>query len=102
VHKYAFLQNFSPCVPPSILPDPLFKHLKTRAAQEGRSLRDLVVELVEKDLTARDMVDAQQRFESRPVVGASVAMTSPADKLTNATLFELINQDDDERVRQIL
>ena len=102
MHKYAFLQNFSPCVPPSILPDPLFKHLKTRAAQEGRSLRDLVVELVEKDLTARDMVDAQQRFESRPVVGASVAMTSPADKLTNATLFELINQDDDERVRQIL
>ena len=84
------------------LPDPLFKHLKTRAAQEGRSFRDLVVELVEKGLTARDKVDAQQRFESRPVVGASVAMTSTAHKLTNSTLFELINQDDDERVRQVL
>jgi plasmid stability protein len=84
------------------LPDPLFKHLKTRAAQEGRSLRDLVVELVQKGLTARDTVDAQQRFESRPVVVGPVAMTSSADKLTNATLFELINQDDDERVRQVL
>ena len=84
------------------LPDPLFKHLKTRAAQEGRSLRDLVVELIQKGLTARDTVDAQQRFESRPVVGASVAMTSAAHKLTNSTLFELINQDDDERVRQVL
>jgi plasmid stability protein len=83
------------------LPDPLFKHLKTRAAQEGRSLRDLVIELLEKGLTAHDMVDAQQRFQARPVVGASVAMTSPADKLSNATLFELINQDDDERARQV-
>jgi plasmid stability protein len=84
------------------LPDPLFKHLKTRAAQEGRSLRDLVVELVQKGLTARDTVDAQQRFQSRPVVGTSLAMTSPTDKLSNATLFELINQDDDERARQVL
>jgi hypothetical protein len=29
-------------------PDALFKHLKTRAAQEGRTLRDLVIELVER------------------------------------------------------
>lgn len=84
------------------LPDPLFKHLKTRAAQEGRTLRDLVVELVEKGLSARDMVDAQQRFQARPVVSASVAMTTTPDKLSNARLFELINQDDDERACQIL
>jgi hypothetical protein len=83
------------------LPDPLFKHLKTRAAQEGRSLRDLVIELVEKGLTAHDMVDAQQRFQARPVVGASGAMSSSTDTLTNATLYELINQDDDERAGQV-
>jgi predicted DNA-binding ribbon-helix-helix protein len=35
------------------LPDPLFKRLKTCAAQEGRTLRDLVLELVEKRLSAR-------------------------------------------------
>ena len=84
------------------LPDLLFKHLKTRAAQEGRSLRDLVVELVQKGLTARDTVDAQQRFESRPVVGASAIVPLSAETLTNAKLFELINQYDDERVRQVL
>ena len=84
------------------LPDPLFKHLKTRAAQEGRSLRDLVIELVEKGLTASETVNVQQRFLARPVVGASATMPSSAETLTNAKLFELINQDDDERAGHIL
>lgn len=84
------------------LPDPLFKHLKTRAAQEGRSLRDLVVELVQKGLTARDTVDAQQRFQSRPVVGSTVTTNLSADSFTNTMLFELMNQGDDERVCQVL
>lgn len=84
------------------LPDPLFKHLKTRAAQEGRSLRDLVIELVEKGLTARDTVDAQQRFRARPVVGAPASMNLSADSFTNANLSELLNCDDDERAGQIL
>jgi len=84
------------------LPDPLFKHLKTRAAQEGRSLRDLVIELVEKGLNVRETVNAQQRFQARPLVGASANVPLFAETLTNAKLFELINQDDDERAGHIL
>jgi plasmid stability protein len=84
------------------LPDPLFNHLKTRAAQEGRSLRDLVIELVEKGLTARETVNVQQRFQARPVVDASATMPSSAETLTNDKLFELINRDDDERAEHIL
>jgi plasmid stability protein len=84
------------------LPDPLFKHLKTRAAQEGRSLRDLVIELVEKGLTVRETVNVQKRFHARPVVGASATMPSSAETLTNAKLFELINRDDDERAGHII
>lgn len=34
------------------LPDELMRHLKARAALEGRSLRDLVLELVERGLKA--------------------------------------------------
>jgi hypothetical protein len=34
------------------LPDPLFRHLKARAALEGRTLRELVVSLLERGLTA--------------------------------------------------
>jgi len=84
------------------LPDPLFKHLKTRAAQEGRTLRDLVVELVEKGLTARDMVDAQQRFQARPVVGTTLTTNLSEDSFTNADLSELLNREDDERASQTL
>lgn len=84
------------------LPDPLFKHLKTRAALEGRTLRELVIELVQKGLTARDTVNMQQRFQSRPVVGASATIPPSAEALTNAKLFELINRDDDERAKHIL
>ncbi|MEK0432376.1 MAG: hypothetical protein RL700_583 [Pseudomonadota bacterium] len=84
------------------LPDPLFKHLKTRAALEGRTLRELVIELVEKGLTARNTVNMQQRFQARPVVGASATMPPSAEALTNAKLFELINRDDDERAKHIL
>ena len=84
------------------LPDPLFKHLKTRAALEGRTLRELVIELVEKGLTARNTVNMQQRFQARPLVGASATMPPSAEALTNAKLFELINRDDDERAEHIL
>ena len=83
------------------LPDPLFKHLKARAALEGRTLRDLVIELVERGLNARQVVDPQQRFMSRPVVGAAPLALS-ADKFSNADLYDVINQDDDERARQLM
>jgi plasmid stability protein len=84
------------------LPDPLFKHLKTRAAQEGRSLRDLVVELVEKGLSARDLVDAQQRFQARPLIAGTATMPVQPSQLTSAGLSDILSEEDDERARQIL
>jgi plasmid stability protein len=84
------------------LPDPLFKHLKTRAAQEGRTLRDLVVELVEKGLSARDLVDAQQRFQERPLIKGTAPMRLPPSQLTSADLSDILSEEDDERARQIL
>jgi plasmid stability protein len=84
------------------LPDPLFKHLKTRAAQEGRTLRDLVVELVEKGLSARDLVDAQQRFQARPLIKGTAPMRLPPSQLTSADLSDILSEEDDERARQIL
>jgi hypothetical protein len=85
------------------IPDPLFKHLKTRAAQEGRTLRDLVIELVERGLTAREVVDPQKRFEARPpVIPNQGPLQLDLSKLTNADLYELINEEDDERTIQLL
>jgi plasmid stability protein len=84
------------------LPDPLLKHLKARAALEGRTLRDLVVELVEKGLHALDQVDARQRFLARPLVGAGEALAWSAGRLSNADLCDAMNQEDDERARKLM
>ncbi len=84
-------------------PDALFKHLKTRAAQEGRTLRDLVIELVERGLTAREVVDPQKRFLARPLVIPSQGpMALPLSHMTNADLYALINEEDDERTIKLL
>jgi hypothetical protein len=84
-------------------PDALFKHLKTRAAQEGRTLRDLVIELVERGLTAREVVDPKKRFEARPpVIPNQGPLPLDLSKLTNADLYELINEEDDERTIKLL
>jgi hypothetical protein len=84
------------------LPDPLFKHLKARAALEGRTLRDLVIELIERGLNARQVVDPQLRFMSRPVVGNAAPLALSVDKFSNADLYDVINQDDDERARKLM
>ena len=84
------------------LPDPLFNRLKALAAQEGKSISDLLIELVEKGLSTKNMVDEQQRFQAKPLIRAKAQITLPLDKLTNADLSEFVNQDVDERARQFL
>jgi plasmid stability protein len=85
------------------LPDALFKHLKARAALEGRTLRDLVVELVQKGLTTRETVDPQQRFAARPpVVQSSGPLPVDLSQMSNADLYELMYEDEDERTLQLL
>jgi hypothetical protein len=83
-------------------PDALFKHLKTRAAQEGRTLRDLVIELVERGLTAREVVDPQKRFDARPVFGSTDPAARPVHFMSNAALYEIMYEDDDERAIQFM
>ena len=85
------------------LPDPLLKHLKARAALEGRSLRDLVVELVEKGLNARQAVDPQTRFLARPPVIPSRGPL-PVDlvQMSHADLHGLLNEDDDGRALEFM
>ena len=82
------------------LPDALLKHLKARAALEGRTLRDLVVDLVEKGLNTREAVDPQQRMQARPLIGG--ATPGSVDALANPALQVQINQDDDERSLQLM
>lgn len=85
------------------LPDPLLKHLKARAALEGRTLRDLVVALVEKGLNARESVNPQQRFLARPpVIPDRGPLLVDLASMSNADLHELMNRDDDERAIELM
>jgi hypothetical protein len=85
------------------IPDMLLKHLKARAALEGRTLRDLVVDLVEKGLNVRGAVDAKQRFLARPLVlSARGPMAVDLSRMSNADLHGLMNEDDDERAIELM
>jgi hypothetical protein len=72
------------------LPDSLFKHLKTRAAIEGSTLRDLVVQLVERGL------QTPVATESKPAALPSIRLGSPmalqAHEFSNANLSALLDE----------
>jgi hypothetical protein len=72
------------------LPDSLFKHLKTRAAMEGSTLRDLVVQLVERGL------QTSVAFESAPAALPSIRLGAPmaleAHEFSNANLSAMLDE----------
>ena len=72
-------------------PDPLFRHLKSRAALEGSSLRDLVVALVERGLAAPEVPTAPRAPADLPSVSLGAPMALPVKSLTNARLSGLLD-----------
>jgi plasmid stability protein len=75
------------------LPDPLFRHLKARAALEGRSLRELVVQLLERGLSApaSGALSAAGAQADAPCVSLGAPLALRASQLSNAALSELLD-----------
>lgn len=75
------------------LPDPLFKHLKARAALEGSTLRDLVVQLVERGLQAPT---TDLGVAAAPAALPSIKLSSPMllapHEFSNAALSALLDE----------
>ncbi len=71
-------------------PDPLFRHLKARAALEGTSFRDLVLSLIEQGLAAPPRVAAPSPAEL-PSLSLGAPMALAAGDLSNARLSELLD-----------
>lgn len=71
------------------IPDPLFRHLKARAALEGSTLRDLVLSLVQRGLASQGPAPTATDL---PSVRLGAPMTLTAQELTNANLSALADE----------
>lgn len=88
LHKYANMRT-------SIdMPDALFRHLKARAALEGTSLRELLIRLIERGLSApeADSTGAERTAPPLPSIRAGAPLALRADRLSNAGLCELLDE----------
>jgi len=67
------------------IPDPLYRELKSKAAKEGRSVKDLILRGVESELQKRKT--ARNRRITSPLVPSNEPGTLNID---NEGIFELI------------
>jgi len=74
------------------IPDPLFRHLKARAALEGSTLRDLVLSLLQRGLNSPAQADLAAPVAELPSVCLGAPMALTADQLSNAALSELMHE----------
>ena len=72
------------------VPDELFRHLKSRAALEGTTLRDLVLTLIERGMAAPVPETPAQPAEL-PSLSLGAPMALAATDLSNARLSELLD-----------
>lgn len=68
------------------VPDELFRHLKTKAAAEGSTLRDLILSLVEAGLAGNQAPVPMGEPAELPSVSLGAPMALGAADLTNAKL----------------
>lgn len=73
------------------LPDELMRHLKARAALEGRSLRDLVLQLVERGLQG-PVIDTALPAASLPIVRLGRPLVLATGALSHAHLSALADE----------
>lgn len=85
------------------LPDPLFRSLKTRAAMDGTTLKDLVVRFVQWGLAQPEAATevAPLRRGPFPVLIPTHLSDNPQpfppELLTNAGLYQLLYAEEDEK-----
>lgn len=73
------------------LPDDLMRHLKSRAALEGCSLRDLVLSLVERGMQAPAALPPKPKAEL-PTIRLGRPLALPASALNHADLSALADE----------
>ncbi len=73
-------------------PDPIFRHLKTRAAIEGTSLRDLVLALIERGMVAPAANALGASATVLPSIRLGAPMALEPASFNNASLSALLDE----------
>jgi hypothetical protein len=89
VDTNAYLHNNANMRTSIDFPDPLFRHLKARAAMEGASLRDLVLALIERGMAAPSTAATATGL---PSVSLGAPMALQAGDFSNANLSALLDE----------
>ena len=86
------------------LPDPLFREVKSRAAQEGMKLKELIAYYIEAGLRAPIGPTTGERGHSEPLPVAipREAGKAPGKALTNRELQALLEEEDLENYERAL
>lgn len=74
------------------IPDPLFRHLKAKAALEGSTLRDLVLSLVQRGLSSSNSAPPTPTVSDLPSISLGAPMALSAEHLSNANLSALVDE----------
>lgn len=93
------------------LPDPLMRRVKIRAASEGRKLKDMISELLERGMDAppaERLSDAEPGYVIDPTTGMAMARTlnipgfKPPTAEESRALIERANEEEDLRRAGVL
>jgi hypothetical protein len=81
------------------LPDPLFRELKTRAAQQGVKMKELLAVFIENGLSAGKASSARQSGIRSPLPVARRATGKSIRALDNAQIAEIFDAEDADASR---
>jgi hypothetical protein len=83
------------------LPDPLLRELKSRAAQNGQSLKSLLNELIQRALRLPPMPDPGPQNTSDLPILKRLQQEQPVAAQTNEQFEDPLLQEDIEKLRRI-
>ena len=88
---YAYLHKYANMRTSLDFPDPMFRHLKAKAALEGISMRELVLSLIEKGLSHESRSASPSPHQALPSISLGTPMPLAAERFSNAELASLLD-----------
>ena len=81
------------------IPDPLFRRVKTKAAMEGTSLKNLIARFIEQGLAGHGQPPRSSRsVRSLPPLIRPATIKPSIPALSNADIEALLDQEEAERI----